>query len=103
MATLAEELMTVADNDDDHDIKEYVVVKENIYLGKTYDEAFFDIKKKYNSILLGLSKEKGNGKRKLIKNPEHEVIIEKGDFIVIITNGKNTPGIDQAFGTEEGV
>lgn len=103
VATLAEELMTVADNDDDHDIKEYIVVNENKYLNHKYDDAFFDIKRKYNSILLGISKEKGNGKRKLIKNPDKEVIIEKGDFLVIITNGKNTPGINEAFATEEGV
>ncbi len=103
VATLAEELMTVADNDDDHDIKEYIVVDENDYLGQNYNDAFFDIKKKYNSILLGISKEKGNGKRELIKNPDHEVRIEKGDFLVIITNGKNTPGINKAFATEEGV
>ena len=39
--------MTVADNDNDHDIKEYIVVAENKYLGSSYDDAFFDIKKKF--------------------------------------------------------
>lgn len=103
VATMAEELMTVADNDDDNDIKEYIVVEENIYVDTSYDVAFYDIKRKFNSILLGISKKQPDGSRILYKNPDDDMKIELDDYIIVITTGKNTPGIEEAFAREEGI
>lgn len=103
VATLGEELMTVADNDFDHDIKQYEVIESNKYVNKMYNDAFFDIKKNYNSILLGISKKLKNGEYKLYKNPAEDVKIEKGDYILVITNGLQESKLFDAFGVEEGV
>lgn len=103
VATLGEELMTVADNDFDYDIKQYKVIEDNHYINKLYNDAFFDVKKKYNSILLGLSKKQKDGEFKLYKNPSDDIKIEKGDYILVITNGLQEVKLIEAFGVEEGV
>ena len=102
VAEFGEELLSYAHNETDNDIKMYMVIENNPYSGKTYNDAFFDLKKKYNTILIGITKVE-NGQRKLIKNPEEEVIIETGDYLLLICNGKNEESITSVFGIEEGV
>jgi Trk K+ transport system NAD-binding subunit len=69
-----------------------------------YDEAFFTLKREYNVILIGVSKQKtGSTDRYLIKNPEHPVSINQGDYLLVICNGKNEPRAAKLFGVEEGI
>lgn len=101
VATLGEELLSVAKSDNDYDIKEYLVIDSNPLVGVDYNSAFFDMKKQFNTVLLGISKII-NGKRELIKNPEENVIISKGDYLILICNGKQETPVTEYFGVEEG-
>ncbi|MCP4521989.1 MAG: TrkA family potassium uptake protein [Cytophagales bacterium] len=102
VAEFGEELLSVARTDNDYDIKEYLVIDGNPYLNQWYDDAFFDLKKKYNTILIGVSKIYKET-RTLIKNPEEPVKIEKGDYLLLICNGKYESKITDIFGIEEGI
>lgn len=104
VAALGEELLSYAKTDADYDIKEYYVIPDNPLNGKLYDDAFFEMKKKFNIVLLGISKPKGenNADRELIKNPDYDVTIESGDYVILICNGKRDLEIKDYFGVEEG-
>ena len=102
VANYSEDIMSYPKDDDDYDIKQYKVVSKNPFIDHNYRDVFLELKKKYNSILIGLSKEMGD-KRKLLKNPEGDVKIELYDHLIIITNGKSQKLLAKDFGIEEGV
>ncbi|MGE5479951.1 MAG: potassium channel family protein [Chloroflexota bacterium] len=91
-----------AGNADDYDIQEFTVVEGNPYLNKTYGEAFFDIKNKYNSALIGLSKLE-DGVYNLKKLPSDEEMIRLGDVIIVINNGYSNERMESAFRTKQGL
>ena len=95
--------MSFAKSDDDFDIKQFKVVTKNPYLNKTYEEAFFNLKMKYNGILIGISKNKEMGGRELIKNPAFDLKIELGDYLIVILNGRAHQHLSKIFNVEEGL
>ena len=103
VADYAESIMSFAKSDDDFDIKQFKVVAENPYLHKTYEEVFFNLKMKYNGVLIGVSKIKETGGRELIKNPEFDLKIGLGDYLIIILNGKAHQQVTKIFNVEEGL
>lgn len=102
VATYTEDIMSFAKHENDYDIKQFLVTHDNPYINKTYQEAFFDLKRRYNTILIGISKKDKNGKRKLIKNPLGEVNINLGDYLIVILNGTSFDIILKVFNVEEG-
>ncbi len=103
VAELGEELLTYAQDDEEHDIKEYKVISGNPLIGKYYNDAFFELKTGYNTILLGISKYINEKERKLYKNPEENLLIQEEDYLLLICNGKHESRINELFGTMEGV
>ena len=103
VADYAESIMSFAKSDDDFDIKQFKVVTKNPYLNKTYEEAFFNLKMKYNGILIGISKNKEMGGRELIKNPAFDLKIELGDYLIVILNGRAHQHLSKIFNVEEGL
>lgn len=101
VAKYSEDILSFAENDFDYDIKEYRVVEENPFLGANYTEAFFNIKKNYNAILIGISKITEHG-RELLKNPREDITINKGDYLILIMNGESTRKMTGVFNVEEG-
>lgn len=102
VATYSESIMSYAKSDSDYDMKQLLVTKVNPFVGHSYQEVFFEMKKRYNSVLIGITKRDKYGKRKLIKNPHGEVKISPGDYLLIILNGKAFKLISKIFGVEEG-
>ena len=102
VAEFGEELISNAKNETEYDIMMYRVIATNPYVNKDYDDVFFELKKKYNTIVIGISK-MIEGKKTLIKNPDYEVKVEIGDYLIIISNGKHSAKISALFGVEEGV
>ncbi len=96
------DLLSSSKSLEDYDIQEYRVTSGNPYINKEYIDAFLNIKKEFNSILIGLVKIKNN-KRTLFKNPPDDALIEQGDYLILITMGKDAEDISNAFGTREGV
>ena len=83
-------------------MREYRVVPENPHINKNYEDAFFEFKKSYNCILIGISKKKADGKRRLFKNPSSDIIIEKGDYMLVITDIKSSLKLEEDFKIKEG-
>ena len=61
-----------------------IPVKES-QAGKTFIEVFTEMKRTNNSIVLGI--QKGN-EGMVISNPPVDISVEKGDFLIIISQGK---------------
>lgn len=97
VAEYVNDLIATSILDDDNDIQQYRVTDTNPYLGKTYIEAFFQLKQTLNIILIGLVVD-GH----LVKNPADDYSIKRGDYLVIISYG-DTTNFSKTFGVEEGV
>lgn len=102
VALYSEEIISYPISDEDNDIKQFVVVEGNQYVGSYYDKAFFDLKKQCNAVLIGIVKRE-NGKKVLYKNPEESIKIDQGDYLLMISNGKSEKILSKIFDTKEGV
>lgn len=100
VASYNEEIISYAESDEDYDMKQFQILKNNPYLNQFYTKVFYDLKKECNAILVGIVKNKEN--RKLLKNPEGDVKIDVGDYLIMIANGKTEKKIARLFGTKEG-
>ena len=103
VASYSESIMSFAQTEGDYDIKQLLVTPSNPFVGKAYQEAFFELKKRYNSVLIGITKRDKYGKKKLIKNPLGDLKIAPGDYLVLILNGKAFKLLKKIFNVEEGV
>lgn len=102
VATYSESILSYAKSDSDYDIKQLLITPKNPYNGKAYQDVFFDLKKRYNSVLIGITKRDKYGHKKLIKNPLGDLKINSGDYLIIILNGKAFKLLKRIFGVEEG-
>ena len=84
VASYSESILSYAKSDSDYDIKQLLITPSNPYNRKAYQEVFFDLKKRYNSILIGISKRDKYGHKKLIKNPLGDLKVNVGDYLIII-------------------
>lgn len=103
VATYSESILSYAKTDSDYDIKQLLITPQNPYNGKAYQEVFFDLKKRYNSVLIGITKRDKFGNKKLIKNPLGDLKINQGDYLIIILNGKAFKMLRKVFAVEEGM
>jgi voltage-gated potassium channel len=101
-AKYTEDLIATAVEDDDFDIQEYKVISSNPYLNKSYNDAFFHFKKKFDAILIGITKIK-DGERILYKNPDDDDLkIELNDYLILITSGAVAVKLEKSLGISEG-
>lgn len=102
VAAFTEDLIETSVEGDDFDMNQYRVIESNPFLNVDYMEAFIDLKKKYDCILVGVTKMIDN-KRVLLKNPSDNVKIELNDYILIISSAIYQKRLDKEFGVKEGV
>ncbi len=102
VASYSESIMSFPRADSDYDIKQFIVTGSNPFAGKQYQEVFFELKQKYNSVLIGITKRDKYGNRKLLKNPLGDLTVATGDYLVIILNGKAFRLLRKVFNVEEG-
>ncbi len=96
------DLLASAKETDEYDIQQFLVTSDNPYLGRTYGEAFSELKRMHNTLLIGISKGRGE-ERQLIKLPSDDISIDLGDYVLMIVNGETKHAISRVFGTAEGV
>ena len=101
VAIFLNDILTFASDEEENDIQQYQVTKDNPFLDHTYFDAFVELRKNYNAILIGISKTEGD-KRRLLKNPPNETPIRLGDYLIIIINHRTMNKIRESFGSEEG-
>jgi voltage-gated potassium channel len=102
VALFSEEILAYAQNETDYDIKQMKVPAGNSFVGSFYDKAYFDLKKTCNVVLVGLVKLK-DGKRQFMKNPEGAVLIEEGDYLVMMMDGNARTKLKKQFRIHEEV
>jgi Trk K+ transport system NAD-binding subunit len=73
---------------------------QNPYLNKDYNDAFYDLKKEHNSILMAISK--ANLGYKLLKNPSKKCRIEIDDYLIVMSDGVAKKGVEKYFKTTDG-
>jgi voltage-gated potassium channel len=100
VAEYSEDLLSSSAYNEDTDIKEYRVKSGNPFLEQDCEKTFFELKEKLNAVLIGIFKKKENS---LIRNPAKDVLIEKGDYLILIVNGGDVGQIEKTFRTVEGV
>jgi voltage-gated potassium channel len=101
VADLNIDLLSTARNDVDYDIQEFEVTSKNPFLGKKGKETFHAMKDSYDAILMGITKMAG-GIATLKTNPDDSILIEKGDYLLIMANGISKERIIVDFEVEEG-
>ncbi|MDX1627428.1 MAG: NAD-binding protein [Fulvivirga sp.] len=101
VAVYSEEIIAFPQTDEHYDIKEFMVLDNNPYKDQYYDKVFYDMKKAFNVVLIGMVKVDG-GRRTLLKNPEESVKIKEGDYLIMITNKKAVKKLKSFFNVEEG-
>lgn len=102
VAVYAESIMSSANTDNDYDIKQFLVTNKNPFSGKGYNDVFFALKQKYNTVLIGITKRDKFGNRKLLKNPSGDIKVAPGDYLIVIVNGRYFKLLRRAFRVEEG-
>jgi len=101
VADLNVDLISSAAKENDFDILEYEVIPSNPYINKDSHEIFHSLKDDHDVVLMGISK-LVNGKRELLPNPSKEVILQEGDYIMVMSTGANKEKLKQVFGVEQG-
>jgi len=102
VAAFTEDLIETSVNENDFDMHEYKITANNPYLNMDYMDAFINMKKKYNSVLIGITKIE-NEQRILLKNPSQGVKIELNNYILIISSKNYKSQIEKDFNIKEGV
>ncbi|MBK1650523.1 NAD-binding protein [Rhabdochromatium marinum] len=102
VAKYTEQLISTAVNEDDFDVQQYRVIAQNRFKDRLYLDAFFEIKKQLDAILIGLATTI-DGQRVVLGNPEDpELKISEGDDLIFITSGRSAKQLQRAFGVSEG-
>ncbi len=102
VALFSEEIIAYAHQDDEYDMKQVLVQAGNPLIGMYYDKVFFDLKKESNVVLIGLVK-MIDGQRKMLKNPEGSIMIEEGNYLVLLMDRKGEQRLKRLFKIEEGL
>jgi voltage-gated potassium channel len=102
VALFSEEIIAYAHEENEYDIKQVPVKKDNPFIGAYYEKAFFDLKKSCNVILVGIVKNE-DGNRKFIKNPEGSVKIDLDDYLIMMMDGKGYDKLAKLFQIKEGL
>lgn len=102
VAVLSEELIAYAHEDHEYDMKEFLIEGNNPLIGVPYEKAFFDLKKQTNVVLFGLVRVTEE-KRILHKNPEGNLTIQDGDYLVMLMDRRGLDKLKKIFLIKEGV
>jgi voltage-gated potassium channel len=102
VALFSEEILAYAHADDAYDMKQVLVKPGNPYAHVFYEKVFFDLKKLYNVVLIGVVKTI-DGQRKLIKNPQGDIKIEAGDYLLLLLDKNGEDRLRKLFHIEEGI
>ncbi len=101
VANLNYDLISSSRDNIDNDMQEYKVLEDNKYVDQDYLDVFIDMKKTYNTILVGLSR-KIDQSWKLITNPPEGEKIMAEDYLLLMCNGGAKKTLIKAFKVKEG-
>jgi voltage-gated potassium channel len=85
VAKYNKDLLNFHEENNGLDLVEFELLKKHRYIGKMYNQVFLELKNEFNVILVGVAKISGK-KRELIKNPEKDILLGKGDFLLMFVD-----------------
>jgi voltage-gated potassium channel len=101
VAAFAQDLITTAEKEADHDLQQYVVKPGGRADGMAYGDLFRTLYDEHRLIPIGLSKPDGE-ERTLIKLPNDDVTVERGDILILIANGRTSTLLKQEWDLTQG-
>lgn len=102
VATFTEDIMASAVHPvNDFDMQQFRVIEGNPYIDRDCLFVFMDMKTRYDAIFMGLSKLE-NDHWILYKNPPNEMVVNKEDYIIMVSNIEARTKVEKDFGVEEG-
>lgn len=102
VAKYTEQLISTAVDEESFDVQQYRVIAKNRFKDRYYHDAFFEIKKQLDAILIGLATTV-DGEHVVLGNPDDpELKISEGDYLILITSGRAAKQLQRAFGVAEG-
>ncbi len=102
VADLSVELLTATASKDDYDIQQYLVNDTNPYVGKTFGTLLADLRQHHYGLPIAISRKQTDG-RDLMKLPEDGVVLMRGDYVIVITDGAGERKLRELFGVREGI
>jgi voltage-gated potassium channel len=99
VAEYTEDLLTATKNGEDYDIQQYRVTSQCAAVGEPFIDVMRTLKTDHRSTPIGLKKHDGE----LIKIPEPDTVVDEKDYVLLITRGEREGGLEDYFGTAEGV
>jgi voltage-gated potassium channel len=106
VAEFSTDLLGSSGMQEDYDIRQYYVREDHTYNGAEYGEVMDDLQSRYNCLPIGLHKNGGGseeGEHELLKLPEHDTVVEAGDYVLLILDGSRGKALRNLFGVEEGI
>ncbi len=101
VARITDDLMSTSVSEDDIDLLQFQVLKDNQYVGQDCVEVFKHLKDEFNAVLIGLSRLE-SGSQKLIKNPDKAVSVANQDYMIILATGRSKKMLETKFKVKEG-
>jgi voltage-gated potassium channel len=99
VAEYTEDLLTATENGEDYDIQQYQVTSQCPAAGESFISVMRTLKSDHRTTPIGLKKQGGE----LIKIPAPDTVVSEDDHVLLITRGDREGGLENYFGTEEGV
>jgi voltage-gated potassium channel len=99
VAEYTEDLLTATENGEDYDIQQYQVTSQCPAAGEPFMSVMRTLKSDHGTTPIGLKKQEGE----LIKIPTPDTVVNEDDYVLLITRGDREGGLENYFGTEEGI
>ena len=104
VATYTADLLSAADEAEEHDIQQYKLLDSNEYVGQTWGDLFWTLKEEHNCVPIGIGRPKPDSVgRELTKVPADDRTLRAGDHIILITAGAKEEALESFFGLDEGI
>ncbi len=97
VAEYTSDLISTSVVEQDQDIQQFKIIDSNPYQGKSYLDAFIQMKKDLNVILIGLVID-----GVLEKDPADNQTLNVGDYIILISRGNDKIKLEKTFCVKEG-
>lgn len=99
VAECTEDVLTATRNGEDYDIQQYRVTDSCPAAGESFLSVMQTLKSEHRTTPIGLKKPQES----LKKVPAPATTVQKDDYVLLITRGSREDGLEDYFGTQEGV
>jgi voltage-gated potassium channel len=96
VAAFAQDLITTAQDETDHDLQQYTIEPESPVADTSYGKAFQALYEEQRVIPIGVSKTDGD-EQHLLKLPEDEVPLSAGDTLILIATGADVAPLQEKW------